>query len=159
ERRKNIAEAGAVGLITIPNPKAEEIPWSRGASARFSPRMELREAGGPPALHFSLVVNPAHAERFFTASGPTFDEMVGMIGSEKPLPHFPLAINVRGNTAVKRSTAESLNLAAVLPGSDASLKNEYVAITAHLDHLGIGQPVNGDKIYNGAMDDASGIAS
>jgi len=47
----------------------------------------------------------------------------------------------------------------VLPGSDAQLKNEYVAISAHLDHLGIGQPVNGDKIYNGAMDDASGIAS
>jgi Zn-dependent M28 family amino/carboxypeptidase len=47
----------------------------------------------------------------------------------------------------------------VLPGSDPTLKNEYVVISAHLDHLGIGEPVNGDKIYNGAMDDASGIAS
>jgi Zn-dependent M28 family amino/carboxypeptidase len=121
--------------------------------------MELKDAGGPPPLHFSLVVNPAHAEKLFTQSGHTFDELVALLGSDQPLPHFPLAINVRGKTAVKKSTAQSLNVAAVLPGSDASLKNEYVAISAHLDHLGIGQPVNGDKIYNGAMDDASGIAS
>lgn len=159
ERRKNIAEAGAVGLIVIPNPKAEEIPWSRGAGARTSQRMELKNAGGPPPIHFTFVVNPAHAEKFFAESGHTFAQLVDIVGSDKPLPHFPLAINVRGNTAVKKSTAQSLNLAAVLPGSDPSLKNEYVAISAHLDHLGIGQPVNGDKIYNGAMDDASGIAS
>ena len=47
----------------------------------------------------------------------------------------------------------------VLPGSDPQLKKEYVVISAHLDHLGIGEPVNGDRIYNGAMDDASGDAS
>ena len=75
------------------------------------------------------------------------------------MPHFPLAISIRAKTGVKRSTAQSQNLAGVLPGSDEKLKNEFVAISAHLDHLGIGEPVNGDKIYNGAMDDASGIAS
>jgi Zn-dependent M28 family amino/carboxypeptidase len=48
---------------------------------------------------------------------------------------------------------------AMRPGSDAKLKNEYVIFSAHLDHLGIGEPINGDRIYNGAMDDASGIAS
>src|SRR5207245_8453955 len=51
------------------------------------------------------------------------------------------------------------NLAGVVEGSDAVLRKEYVVVSAHLDHLGIGAPVNGDKIYNGAMDDASGIAS
>ena len=63
------------------------------------------------------------------------------------------------STGVKRSTAHSENLAGVLPGSDAKLRDEFVVVSAHLDHLGIGEPVNGDKIYNGAMDDASGIAS
>jgi Zn-dependent M28 family amino/carboxypeptidase len=82
-----------------------------------------------------------------------------LLGSDKPLPHFPLNITVRANTAIKRSTAQSQNLAGVVPGSDAQLKNEFVVISAHLDHLGIGQPVSGDRIYNGAMDDASGIAS
>ncbi len=50
-------------------------------------------------------------------------------------------------------------LSAVLPGSDPKLKDEYVVFTAHLDHLGIGKPINGDAIYNGAMDNASGIAA
>jgi len=84
---------------------------------------------------------------------------VDILGSEKPLPHFPLAVTIRARTGVKRSTARSENLAGVLPGSDAKLKDEFVVVSAHLDHLGIGEPVNGDKIYNGAMDDASGIAS
>ncbi len=44
-------------------------------------------------------------------------------------------------------------------GTDPQLKNQYVVISAHLDHLGVGKPVNGDSIYNGAMDDASGVAS
>ena len=47
----------------------------------------------------------------------------------------------------------------LLPGSDPQLKNEYVFLTAHLDHVGVGPAINGDSIYNGAMDDASGIAS
>ena len=47
----------------------------------------------------------------------------------------------------------------MLAGSDPKLKDEYVVMSAHLDHVGIGRPVNGDALYNGAMDDASGIAS
>jgi Zn-dependent M28 family amino/carboxypeptidase len=54
---------------------------------------------------------------------------------------------------------ESQNVAGLLPGTDPKLKNEYVVLTAHLDHIGVGMPINGDTIYNGAMDDASGIAS
>jgi Zn-dependent M28 family amino/carboxypeptidase len=50
-------------------------------------------------------------------------------------------------------------VAGILRGSDPSRRNEYVVFSAHLDHLGIGEPINGDKIYNGAMDNASGIAA
>ena len=52
----------------------------------------------------------------------------------------------------------SSNIVASLPGSDPQLKNEYVVLSAHIDHVGIGEPVNGDRIYNGAMDNASGVA-
>ena len=121
--------------------------------------MELQDVGGSPASKFTLFVNSEHADKVFAGSGHTFEEIRAMLGSEKPLPRFPLVISVRAKTAVKRSTAQSQNLAGILPGSDPTLKNEYVVISAHLDHLGIGAPVNGDKIYNGAMDDASGIAS
>ena len=53
----------------------------------------------------------------------------------------------------------SQNVAAILPGADPALKDEYVVFSAHLDHLGVGKPINGDAIYNGAMDNASGIAT
>jgi len=53
----------------------------------------------------------------------------------------------------------SPNLVAKLEGSDPKLKDQYVVVSAHLDHLGVGAPINGDAIYNGAMDDASGVAS
>src|SRR4030095_6302976 len=159
ERRKNLAAAGAVGVITIPNPKSEEVPWSRSAGARFSEKMELKGvADAAPSPKFAMVANPAHADKLFAGSGHTFKEIVDLLGSEKLLPHFPLRGNIRAKTGVKRSTAHSENLAGVLPGSDARLRDEYVVISAHLDHLGIGEAVDGDRIYNGAMDDASGIA-
>jgi Zn-dependent M28 family amino/carboxypeptidase len=53
----------------------------------------------------------------------------------------------------------SYNLVARLDGTDKQLRNEFVVVSAHLDHLGIGAPIAGDPIYNGAMDDASGVAS
>lgn len=160
ERRQNLAAAGAVGAVVIPNPQAQEVPWSRSAGARFSQRMELNSArGGAAAPKFAMVLNPEHAEKFFAGSGRTFAEILGLLGSEQPLPRFPLAITIRATTGVKRSTARSENIVGLLPGSDLKLKNEYVVISAHLDHLGIGEAVDGDKIYNGAMDDASGVAS
>jgi Zn-dependent M28 family amino/carboxypeptidase len=60
---------------------------------------------------------------------------------------------------LKKSEVESQNVAGVLTGSDPKLKNEFVILSAHLDHVGVGPAINGDSIYNGAMDDASGIAS
>ena len=59
----------------------------------------------------------------------------------------------RGDTIVER------NVSAILPGGDPRLKDEYIIITAHFDHIGIGRPVDGDSIYNGANDNASGTAS
>ena len=81
------------------------------------------------------------------------------LNADKPLPHFPLAVAVHARVGLIRSQAKSENVVGVLPGSDPQLKKEYVVVSAHLDHLGIGAPVKGDRIYNGAMDDASGDAS
>ena len=61
--------------------------------------------------------------------------------------------------AASYSRLTSPNIVAKLEGSDPKLKSEYVAVSAHLDHLGVGAPINGDRIYNGAMDDASGVAT
>jgi hypothetical protein len=161
ERLKALKKSGAIGTGSIPNPKAAEVPWSRTAGARLEPRMELSDLGvaGEPSLPISMVFNPAHAENLFAGSGHTFQEVLDAMNADKPLPRFPLAVTIRARVKVKTSETKSENIIGVLPGSDAKLSKEYVVVSAHLDHLGIGEPVNGDKIYNGAMDDASGIAS
>jgi Zn-dependent M28 family amino/carboxypeptidase len=161
ERRKALAKAGVIGTISIGNPKAAEVPWSRIAASRFQPRMELRDPGPDvaPPLEVSIGFNPERAEMLFRGSGHTFAEVLAAVNADKPLPHFPLAVKVRTRLAMTRSEVQSENIAGVLPGTDPVLTNEYIVVSAHLDHLGIGAPVNGDRIYNGAMDDASGDAS
>ena len=66
---------------------------------------------------------------------------------------------MRANVKFESKKLESQNVVGLLPGTDPLLKNEYVVLSAHLDHIGTGQPINGDGIYNGAMDNASGIAT
>ena len=81
-----------------------------------------------------------------------------MAKDRKPLPHFPLTASIRARARLKTKVVMSSNLVARLPGNDPQLKNEYVVLSAHIDHVGIGEPVNGDRIYNGAMDNAAGVA-
>jgi Zn-dependent M28 family amino/carboxypeptidase len=72
----------------------------------------------------------------------------------------PVPLNLKASLGVRNTmrTLDSRNVLAKVEGSDPALKNEYVVYTAHWDHLGIGTPVDGDKIYNGALDNASGVA-
>jgi Zn-dependent M28 family amino/carboxypeptidase len=160
-RLKALAKAGAIGIAVIPNPKATEVPWSRTSASRLQAEMELSDkaAGSQNNLQVAMEVNPAYAEALFAESGHSFAEVLRALDTDKPLPRFPLAVKIKTKLKMKKWKVKSENLAGVLPGSDAALRKEYVVISAHLDHLGIGEPVNGDKIYNGAMDDASGIAS
>jgi hypothetical protein len=161
ERWKAFQKAGVIGMASIQNPKSMDIPWDRAKLARLNPTMNFADQGLVEArgVQFSVTVNPANAERIFAASGHTFAEMLKLADADRPLPRFPLNIEFRSNVKLNHSQAESPNVVAVRPGSDSVLKNEYVVYSAHLDHLGIGQPINGDRIYNGAMDDASGVAS
>jgi len=160
EKWKALQRAGAIGHISLPNPAAMDIPWSRQSVNRTHVSMELTE----PALNdnagekFAMVFNPASADKLFAGSGHTFAEIAALAKDRKPLPRFPLAVSIKGKAVVEKREVESANVIAKLPGSDPVLKNEYVVLSAHIDHLGIGEPINGDRIYNGAMDNASGSA-
>jgi hypothetical protein len=161
ERGKFLERAGVIGTIMVQDPEHMDVPWPRVALSRFQVSMSLAD----PALdeshrqRFSAMINPARAEKFFTGSGHSFAEVLTAAQAGKPLPRFPLAASIRARVRVERSQVESQNVVAVLPGTDPVLKNQYVALSAHLDHLGVAEPINGDRIYNGAMDDASGVAS
>ena len=159
ERWKTLHAAGVIGMVGIPNPKNMDIPWGRSTLSRLRPEMELSGESDAPGLQFGAVMNPAHAEQLFAASGHTFAEMLALADQGQAMPRFPLHAGMRATVHMKLSEVESQNVIGMLPGSDPVLKNEYVVFGAHLDHLGVGAPMNGDRIYNGAMDDGSGIAS
>ena len=161
ERRKALLEAGAAGTLTIPNPRRSDFPWSRAAGMRLRPSRELR-AGGPAATGgptFAAALSPETAARLFEGSPHRFEEIAALAGAGKPLPRFPLHWTVRARAVTGEKPAECVNVSGVLRGSDPTLSDEYIVLSAHLDHIGAGAPVDGDSIYNGAMDNASGVAT
>ena len=160
ERWKVLRAAGAVGIVSLINPNSMDIPWSRIALNRAHPSMDLDypEFNETKGAKLAVRVNPASAEKFFAGSGHTFEEIVALGKDRKPLPHFALAVSLVAKTRVDVTKIESANLVAKIPGSDPALKDEYVVLSAHIDHVGIGEPINGDRIYNGAMDNGSGSA-
>jgi Zn-dependent M28 family amino/carboxypeptidase len=161
QRWEALKSAGMIGAIAIPNPRHMEVPWPRIALSRFQMTMQLAAPGMDETAGEQIGIgwNPAHADELFAGTGHTLDELVAIAEAGKQLPRFALPAKLRAKTAVKHGSVESQNLAAIYPGSDAKLKDEYVVMSAHIDHLGIGKPINGDSIYNGAMDNASGVAS
>jgi Zn-dependent M28 family amino/carboxypeptidase len=114
-----------------------------------------RTVNTPPSFRF----NPAFAEELFRGSGHTFEELQKLAAESKPLPQFALPAKLRATMKLTTTDLSSDNIIAVLPGTDPKLADEYVVVSAHLDGYGIGEPRNGDKIYNGAFDDAAYVAT
>ena len=160
ERWKVLRVAGAIGIVSLMNPAVMDIPWSRIALNRAHPTMDLdyAEFNETEGAKLAVTINPASAEKLFAGSGHTFQEIAALGKERKPLPHFPLTVSIVAKTKVEVTRVESANLVAKFPGTDPVLKDEYVVLSAHLDHIGIGEPINGDRIYNGAMDNGSGSA-
>ena len=97
------------------------------------------------------------ARKLFTMAGQNFDELKKKALS-KDFTAVPLGVQASMGIKNTLRNVNSRNVVAKLEGSDPSLKDEYVVYTAHWDHLGVGEAVNGDKIYNGARDNAAGVA-
>ena len=167
ERTAFLIQAGAVGVISLFTPKQSEIPWERQtALARLHGLYLADPAMRSTADGFFMAgaatrsgFDPSQAERLFKGSGHSFAELAALSDTSRPMPTFAMPMRLKTTIATRRTRITSPNLVARIEGSDPKLKSEYVAISAHLDHLGVGDPINGDRIYTGAMDDASGVAS
>jgi hypothetical protein len=109
-------------------------------------------------LAFALTSNKRFLDQLFLNSGKNLEETLKAIKAlNNSSFEFPISISASySNTSTE---FESENVVGLIPGTDPKLKNEYVVHSAHLDHVGIGRAVNGDSIYNGAHDNASGVAS
>jgi hypothetical protein len=158
-----LVERGAVGVITVDSSAdAKRTPWERRVAMSWTPEMRwLDEAGVPqnayPALKLRFRFNHDAASQLFETAPTTF--AAALAASDEGTPQgfvLPGMLTLSATTGLRRT--ESANVVGILPGSDPVLKNEYVVLTAHLDHLGRGAAVNGDSVYNGAHDNAVGIA-
>jgi Zn-dependent M28 family amino/carboxypeptidase len=160
-RWEYLQKTGAIGVLSIQNPKGQDIPWDRSKLGRFMPSLAIAD----PALdetrgqQVAVTINPDRAEKFFAGAPHTFKDLLALSNAGKVLPRFPIPASARVKVTIDAKPIESDNVVGILPGTDPKLQNEYVAVSAHLDHLGVGQQTDGDRIYNGAMDNASGIAT
>lgn len=160
-RWEYLKRAGAIGTLSIQNPKGQDIPWERSKLSRFMPSLAIADPALDETLgqQVSVTINPDRAEKFFEGSGRTFKELLALSNEGKVLPRFPIPASARVRVAIDAKAIESDNVIGILRGTDPKLRDEYIVISAHLDHVGVGEPINGDAIYNGAMDNASGIAT
>ena len=97
------------------------------------------------------------AKELFAMAGQSFDSLKARAATREFRP-VPLGVTASITLNNTLRTVNSRNVVAKLEGSDAALKDEYVVYTAHWDHFGVGTPVKGDSIYNGAADNATGTA-
>jgi Zn-dependent M28 family amino/carboxypeptidase len=149
-----------VGTVRIPNHASMDVPWSRMTAnrARLSMRLVGTEFDETAGMKLALIVNPASADKLFAGSGHSFAEIAEFAKDRGALPHFPLAVSIHTLTKVVSRVLKSSNVIAKIPGTDPALAEQSVVLSAHIDHLGIGAPINGDAVYNGAMDNAAGCA-
>jgi Zn-dependent M28 family amino/carboxypeptidase len=160
-RIEQLGRLGAVGVITLTTAHQIEIPWARQKLISHQPGLYLADKAlrDTPNGFLTVTVDPEKSDALFAGSGQNFAELSALADASKPLPHFELPLHLKARVVAKRQQLTSPNLVASLPGSDPKLATEYVGVSAHLDHLGVGEPIGGDRIYNGAMDDASGVAT
>jgi hypothetical protein len=161
QRNTWLAERGAVGAIALTTPGQSESPWSSAVRNSSQPGMmyaDARVRDEPPFVSMSW--NEAEAERLFAGARRTFAEVAADADASRPLPGFAMQTRLSGRLAATgQRTVSSPNVVARLRGSDPALAGEHIVMTAHLDGLGVGRAVNGDSIYNGALDNAAGVAA
>jgi Zn-dependent M28 family amino/carboxypeptidase len=164
-KAENAAERGAVGIITLHTPAEEKVrPYANSLMYLTSPRMRWLHKDGKAEGEFeslkgSAYLHPDAAKLLFAGASRSLEDVFADLAAEK----VPTGFALTGTVNLKReSTTEDItspNVAAVLPGSDPKLKDEYVVVTAHSDHIGFSNDVRSkDKINNGLMDNAAGVS-
>ncbi|MBX7224252.1 MAG: M20/M25/M40 family metallo-hydrolase [Blastocatellia bacterium] len=153
------ARHGAKGVLLVHTTESATYPWLVVQSSNTGNRSELvRDANSPPVVELKSWITYDAAVRFAKLGGQDFQAIEKQAQTREFKP-VPLGIKVTCNLKSQVSTLNSPNVAGLVRGSDPKLKDEYVVFTAHYDHLGMRETNPGDKIYNGAIDNASGVAA
>jgi hypothetical protein len=153
---------GVAGIVIVPDFQYL-ANWDRNRT-RMAERglTKVEKFQSPPGIQIpQIVISPRVANALFQGEKQSAPSLFETVYAGQPLEPFALNPDKKLSLAVKVKSdpATTQNVVAVFEGSDPLLKNEYVALGAHYDHVGIGIPVNGDAIYNGADDDGSGTTA
>ena len=163
-KQRNAVAHGAVGVFNILTPEDQKgEPWDWLAPQyQVGDTNWLEENQAPHNVFGELQVrapfSPKGAELLFSGAPITLQQVFKKADASQPQ-GFDLPSKVRVRVVSQRHDFRSSNIVGVLPGSDAKLRDQYVVYSAHLDHLGICPPVNGDNVCHGAYDNASGVAT
>ncbi|MFK8015882.1 MAG: M28 family peptidase [Gammaproteobacteria bacterium] len=159
------AEAnGAVAVLFVYTDAMETVaPWARMTQNTDAVSMSWLQSDGvprtaAPGIRLGGILSPDAAAYLFEGAPKTYAEVRAEAVAGTPQ-GFALIQSVQLRAGSRFEDRHSANVAGMVMGTDPKLRDEYVVITAHLDHLGIGTPVDGDTIYNGALDNAAGIAA
>ena len=163
-KARNAVAHGAVGFVDLMTPEDQK----RYAWDWLMPQIQmgimqwLEKDGSPhngfPELRGGGLLSQSGAEKLFTGASKTLDQVFAAAKASQPQ-SFALPGTARIHTISTQTPADSPNIVGEVLGSDPALRSQYVVYTAHVDHLGICPPVNGDNVCHGALDNASGTAS
>jgi Peptidase family M28 len=158
------AAHGAIGTINVRTPQTEQLlPWARSVIGAELPTMRwLGHDGMPndtfPEIKAGATLSVTGAEKLFAGEQASWKQILEQQQSGA-LKAFPLHKIAAIHAASVHRQVNSPNVIGILRGSDPQLRDEFVIYSAHTDHLGIGRAIDGDSIYNGAVDDASGCTA
>jgi len=154
------ARRGALGAILLHTDQSAGYPWGVVRTSNGSWRFDIARTqnDATPFLQFRSWVTDDTAHRLIKLAGQDLDALRTKAATRD---FQPVKLGLKGKISLKSDVKRvaAPNVVGVLEGSDSQLRNEYVVYSAHWDHLGVGAPdKNGDTIYNGALDNASGVA-
>jgi Zn-dependent M28 family amino/carboxypeptidase len=154
------ARRGAAGVILLHTTESAGYPWSVVRTSNGAWRFDIaRTSNDTPFLKIRSWVTDETARKIMKLAGQNLDDLRAKATSRN---FTPVALNLKAKINLKSEVkrVQAPNVVGILPGRDPKLKEEYVVYSAHWDHLGVGAPnANGDTIYNGALDNATGVAS
>ena len=163
-KAEEMVRRGAVGRIGLRSRVDQKrVPWERlTLNAGILQGMSWINLSGEvadyhPQIEGEATFSVPTAAELFEGAPITFEEALDAADAGRPL-STPLGVEVTLSQETSHEQVESPNVIGIVPGSDPQLKDEYVVFSAHLDHVGVGAPVDGDDIYNGYYDNAMGVS-
>jgi Zn-dependent M28 family amino/carboxypeptidase len=164
EKLRHASENGAVGFITISTPRGEKVrPYQNLLNFLHSPSVRWLDKDGNPSGVYPKIKGSAYFSKeaagiIFAEAEQNLEQIYAMLEKDELPKGFDLPMGIQLESKSVHKLISSPNVAAILTGSDPSLKNEYVVYSAHSDHIGFAKTVKKDKINNGAMDNATGTS-